>query len=126
MAFARAEAASPREYGHITIRPSTGDRPSIPAQNRAREREDARAAEDMGREPGREERREGGVAGIQPARIGAEGGENAALAVRQEGPRPDPAPVHDDPDFYSQQEKIISFQHPDHETENWPAHGLKL
>ena len=36
------------------------------------------------------------------------------------------APVHDDPDYYSQQEKIISFQHPDHETENWPAHGLKL
>ena len=36
------------------------------------------------------------------------------------------APVHDDPDYYSQQEKIISFQHPDHETENWPAHGMKL
>jgi hypothetical protein len=36
------------------------------------------------------------------------------------------APVHDDPDYYSQQEGIISFQHPDHETENWPEHGLKL
>ncbi len=36
------------------------------------------------------------------------------------------APVHDDPDYYSQQEKIISFQHPDHETENWPAHGMQL
>lgn len=35
-------------------------------------------------------------------------------------------PVHDDPDYYSQQEHIISFQHPDHDTENWPAHGLKL
>ncbi len=36
------------------------------------------------------------------------------------------APIHDDPDYYSQQESIISFQHPDHETENWPAHGMKL
>ena len=36
------------------------------------------------------------------------------------------APVHEHPDYYSQQEKIISFQHPDHETENWPSHGLKL
>jgi hypothetical protein len=36
------------------------------------------------------------------------------------------APVHDDPDYYSQQEGIISFQHPDHDTENWPEHGLKL
>ena len=36
------------------------------------------------------------------------------------------APAHTDPDYYSQQEKIISFQHPDHETENWPAHGMKL
>ena len=35
-------------------------------------------------------------------------------------------PVHEDPDYYSQQEHIISFQHPDHETENWPARGLKL
>lgn len=30
------------------------------------------------------------------------------------------APVHDDPDFYAQQEQIISFQHPDHDTEVWP------
>ena len=36
------------------------------------------------------------------------------------------APVHDDADYYSQQEQIISFQHPDHETEHWPAHGLQL
>jgi hypothetical protein len=36
------------------------------------------------------------------------------------------APVHDDPDFYSQQEKVISFQHPDHDTQNWPSDGLKL
>ena len=36
------------------------------------------------------------------------------------------APVLDDPDFYAQQERIISFQHPDHDTEQWPDHGLKL
>lgn len=35
-------------------------------------------------------------------------------------------PALDDPDYYSRQEKIISFQHPDHETDNWPAHGLKI
>lgn len=35
-------------------------------------------------------------------------------------------PVHDDPNYYSRQEKIISFQHPDHEVANWPAHGMKL
>ena len=29
-------------------------------------------------------------------------------------------------DYYARQEKIISFQHPDHETDNWPAQGLKL
>ncbi|MFB2551103.1 GFA family protein [Ensifer soli] len=29
-------------------------------------------------------------------------------------------PVHDDPDFYRRQEEIISFQHPDHDTEVWP------
>jgi len=29
-------------------------------------------------------------------------------------------PVHSDPDFYTQQEQIISFQHPDHDTEVWP------
>jgi len=34
-------------------------------------------------------------------------------------------PVHDDPD-YSQQEQIISFQHPDHDTAEWPTHGLNL
>ncbi|TIU17278.1 MAG: GFA family protein, partial [Mesorhizobium sp.] len=36
------------------------------------------------------------------------------------------APVHDDPDYYTRQESIISFQHPDHETANWPQQGLKL
>lgn len=36
------------------------------------------------------------------------------------------APIYEDQAFYSRQEGIISFQHPDHETENWPAHGLKL
>lgn len=36
------------------------------------------------------------------------------------------APVHDDPDYYRRQEQIISFQHPDHETANWPQQGLKL
>jgi hypothetical protein len=35
-------------------------------------------------------------------------------------------PVLRDPDFYARQEAIISFQHPDHDTENWPAKGLKL
>ncbi len=35
-------------------------------------------------------------------------------------------PVHEDPDFYSRQEAIISFQHPDHETDAWPNHGLNL
>ena len=29
-------------------------------------------------------------------------------------------PVHEDPDYYMQQEQIISFQHPDHDTEVWP------
>lgn len=36
------------------------------------------------------------------------------------------APAHEDPDYYARQEAIISFQHPDHETANWPAQGLKL
>ncbi|RTL99594.1 MAG: GFA family protein, partial [Hyphomicrobiales bacterium] len=36
------------------------------------------------------------------------------------------APTLDDPDFYRRQEQIISFQHPDHETANWPQQGLKL
>lgn len=36
------------------------------------------------------------------------------------------AEVLDDPDHYTRQEAIISFQHPDHEVDNWPAHGLKL
>jgi hypothetical protein len=35
-------------------------------------------------------------------------------------------PVLEDPDYYARQEQIISFQHPDHETSAWPAHGLKL
>jgi len=35
-------------------------------------------------------------------------------------------PTLEDPDFYSQQEQIISFQHPDHDTAEWPAHGLNL
>ncbi|MGV1792448.1 GFA family protein [Rhizobium lusitanum] len=35
-------------------------------------------------------------------------------------------PVHQDPDFYSRQEQIISFQHPDHDTDVWPAEGLKI
>ena len=29
-------------------------------------------------------------------------------------------PVHEDPNYYMQQEQIISFQHPDHDTEVWP------
>jgi hypothetical protein len=35
-------------------------------------------------------------------------------------------PTYDDPDFYSRQEHIISFQHPDHDTAHWPEHGLNL
>lgn len=35
-------------------------------------------------------------------------------------------PTNDSPDYYSRQEAIISFQHPDREVENWPAHGLRL
>ena len=36
------------------------------------------------------------------------------------------AEVHDNSDYYKRQESIISFQHPDEETANWPEHGLKL
>ena len=36
------------------------------------------------------------------------------------------APVHGDVDYYDRQEQIISFQHPDHDTENWPEKGLHL
>lgn len=36
------------------------------------------------------------------------------------------APAHEDTDYYHRQERIISFQHPDHDTVNWPEHGLKL
>ncbi|WP_378943503.1 GFA family protein [Mesorhizobium sp. ANAO-SY3R2] len=36
------------------------------------------------------------------------------------------APAHDNPDYYARQESIISFQHPDEETANWPEHGLRL
>ncbi|QND50043.1 GFA family protein [Rhizobium lusitanum] len=35
-------------------------------------------------------------------------------------------PVHQNPDFYAQQERIISFQHPDHDTDIWPSEGLKI
>jgi hypothetical protein len=35
-------------------------------------------------------------------------------------------PAHKDEDFYARQEAIISFQHPDHDTEIWPAKGLKI
>ncbi|CZT34710.1 GFA family protein [Rhizobium sp. 9140] len=35
-------------------------------------------------------------------------------------------PVHSDPDYYAQQESVISFQHPDHDTADWPSHGLSL
>ncbi|MGO7898676.1 GFA family protein [Rhizobium ruizarguesonis] len=36
------------------------------------------------------------------------------------------APVLKDQDFYSRQAAIISFQHPDHDTEVWPAKGVKI
>ncbi|MGO8062310.1 GFA family protein [Rhizobium johnstonii] len=36
------------------------------------------------------------------------------------------APVLKDQDFYAWQEAIISFQHPDHDTEVWPAKGVKI
>lgn len=35
-------------------------------------------------------------------------------------------PAHSDPDYYARQEEIVSFQHPDHEVDNWPEQGLKL
>ncbi len=35
-------------------------------------------------------------------------------------------PVLQDPDFYARQEQIISFQHPDHDTDVWPSEGLKI
>src|SRR6218665_518669 len=35
-------------------------------------------------------------------------------------------PVHEDPDYYSRQEQIVSFQHPDHDTAEWPQHGMNL
>lgn len=35
-------------------------------------------------------------------------------------------PKHEDADYYNKQEQIISFQHPDHDTENWPTNGLNL
>src|SRR5690606_1783452 len=36
------------------------------------------------------------------------------------------APAHQDDDYYSRQEAVISFQHPDQEMENWPVQGLRL
>ena len=35
------------------------------------------------------------------------------------------APVHADATYYARQEAIVSFQHPDHETSNWPVHGYR-
>jgi hypothetical protein len=35
-------------------------------------------------------------------------------------------PVRDSGEDAVKQEQIISFQHPDHDTENWPAKGLHL
>lgn len=35
-------------------------------------------------------------------------------------------PVFEDPDYYARQEQVISFQHPDHDTEAWPEKGLHL
>jgi len=35
-------------------------------------------------------------------------------------------PVRDAAEDAAKQEQIISFQHPDHDTENWPAKGLHL
>lgn len=36
------------------------------------------------------------------------------------------APVLSQVEQSARQEQIISFQHPDHETENWPSQGLRL
>jgi hypothetical protein len=33
--------------------------------------------------------------------------------------------VHNDQTYYARQESIVSFQHPDYETENWPIHGYR-
>ena len=54
------------------------------------------------------------------------GAEGSVIAVSKDGTVTDTIREPFDQDYYSQQEKIISFQHPDHETENWPAHGMKL
>ena len=35
-------------------------------------------------------------------------------------------PKREDGEDHAKQESIISFQHPDHETAAWPAHGLHL
>lgn len=36
------------------------------------------------------------------------------------------APVLSQVEQSARQDQIISFQHPDHETENWPSQGLRL
>lgn len=36
------------------------------------------------------------------------------------------APIRDQQTDMQREEAIISFQHPDKEVDNWPAHGLKL
>lgn len=35
-------------------------------------------------------------------------------------------PLRDDAEDVARQERIISFQHPDHDTENWPSQGFKI
>lgn len=35
-------------------------------------------------------------------------------------------PKRDEAEDYAKQEGVISFQHPDHDTEAWPKHGLHL
>ncbi|MEZ2129131.1 MULTISPECIES: GFA family protein [unclassified Sinorhizobium] len=35
-------------------------------------------------------------------------------------------PARDDAEDVARQERIISFQHPDHDTEHWPSQGFKI
>ena len=46
--------------------------------------------------------------------------------IRVIEPAGPPIVISEDADYYAHQEQIISFQHPDHETQNWPSQGLQL
>src|SRR5215212_10004220 len=64
-------------------------RPSIPAQHRPADGEQAAVAEEVGGKTVREQRLEGRVADVEAARVGPEGGQDAAASVGQKT-----APAH--------------------------------